>query len=936
MNITLALQAMLPSAKHAFKAILCATVLSLAMPSCRNGNEAQTTDKSIADSLARLRQEGKAMRNESRFDEALQLHTRGLDLAKEVGDTAEWIQALNNIGTDYRRMGILDVAQEYHYTAYRMCEESTDTAYVMRKNRVVSLNGLGNIYLSVGNLDRADTIFHLALEGERQLGSAVGQAINYANLGSIYSSQGRDEEALECYKQSMRLNRESENVLGQSLCHIYFGSLSEKHGDYEAALDQYQQAYDLMKDSHDKWHSLETVLSLASANFDLHREQEALRLLREADTVARSIHSREHLVTVNMLYYRIFEREGKYRQALEHHVLATNLQDSVLDSKKRDRIHNIGINIERGRQQRRVDLAHEELKVERQEKWVNMLISLAIVMVLLAIIVAMQYVQVIRKRHHKMLVKATQMREEFFTNVTHEFRTPLTVILGLSQEIARKRTTDADTQHQAKSIHRQGVRLLELVTQLLDISRVKSAVGEPDWRHGNLAAQVEMMVETYMDYAQERGINISYNRPAELQTDFVPDYVNKVVGNLLSNALKFTPKGGSITVSLKQESKHITLSVSDTGAGMTKEEQSHILEPFYTNESKENPHGTGVGLALVNEIVKATGGSITWKSAPGEGTTFCISIPIQHRGKPISESEMYSEPAPTDIEPDDEAPETINEGQSLKQILIVEDNSDVASFIGSQLGKDYEIHFAQNGKEGLDMARSLIPDLIISDVMMPMMDGLEFCRLLRADELVCHIPVIMVTAKVSEEDRLRGLECGVDAYLPKPFNTEELLLRISNLMKQREVLRQKYEQASALLPISANMPQDHFMKHAKAAILEAVREGKDLSVASLAEQMGINTRQLHRKVTALTGDTPVALIRTTKIELAQRILTQDPSVPMKNVAIDCGFTDYSHFVRGFKNVTGKTPSDFIKDMRRPREAAKQKQKQEGNRVGGKR
>lgn len=595
-------------------------------------------------------------------------------------------------------------------------------------------------------------------------------------------------------------------------------------------------------------------------------------------------------------------------------MLATNLQDSVLDSKKRDRIHNIGINIERGRQQRRVDLAHEELKVERQEKWVNMLISLAIVMVLLAIIVAMQYVQVIRKRHHRMLVKATQMREEFFTNVTHEFRTPLTVILGLSQEIARKRTTDTDTQHQAKSIHRQGARLLELVTQLLDISRVKSAVGEPDWRHGNLAAQVEMMVETYMDYAQERGINITYDRPAELQTDFVPDYVNKVVGNLLSNALKFTPKGGSITVSLKQESKHITLSVSDTGQGMSQEEQSHILEPFYTSKSKENPHGTGVGLALVNEIVKATGGSIAWKSAPGEGATFCISIPIQHRGKPISESEMYSEPAPTDIELNDEAPETINEGQSLKQILIVEDNSDVASFIGSQLGKDYEIHFAQNGKEGLDMARSLIPDLIISDVMMPMMDGLEFCRLLRADELVCHIPVIMVTAKVSEEDRLRGLECGVDAYLPKPFNTEELLLRISNLMKQREVLRQKYEQASALLPISANMPQDHFMKHAKAAILEAVREGKDLSVASLAEQLDINTRQLHRKVTALTGDTPVALIRTTKIELAQRILTQDPSVPMKNVAIDCGFTDYSHFVRVFKNVTGKTPSDFIKDM----------------------
>ena len=163
---------MLPSAKHAFKAILCATVLSLAMPSCRNGNEAQTTDKSIADSLARLRQEGKAMRNESRFDEALKLHTRGLDLAKEVGDTLEWVKALNNIGTDYRRMSMLDVAQEYHYSAWKLSEDCTDTSFTARKNRVVSLNGLGNIYMTLGNYERADSVLRMALKGERELGTA--------------------------------------------------------------------------------------------------------------------------------------------------------------------------------------------------------------------------------------------------------------------------------------------------------------------------------------------------------------------------------------------------------------------------------------------------------------------------------------------------------------------------------------------------------------------------------------------------------------------------------------------------------------------------------------------------------------------------------------------------------------------------------------------
>lgn len=904
-------------AGHALRTALCTLAACQALLSCQQHKGAQNIDETAADSLVALRERGKSMRNESRFDEALRLHTQGLDLAKAVGDTAEWIQALNNIATDYRRMGILDVAQEYHYTAYRMCEESTDTAFVMRKNRVVSLNGLGNIYLSVGNLERADTVFHQALEGERSLGSAVGQAINYANLGSIYSSQGRDQEARECYAQSMRLNQEGGNVLGQSLCHIYFGTLSEKQGDYRQALAQYQQAYDLMKDMPDKWHSLEAVLSLASVHFDLHEEHEALRLLQEADTVARAIHSPEHQVSVNMLYYKIYEREGRYAEALRHHVMATTMQDSLLDSKKRDRIHNVGINIERGRQQQQVDLARAELQAERQQKWLGTLVALGIVAVLLAIIGVMMYAQRVRKRHHQMLVKATQMREDFFTNVTHEFRTPLTVILGLSQEIERESSEGSDLRHWAKSIHRQGARLLELVTQLLDISRVKSSVGEPDWRHGNLAAQVAMIVEPYEDYAAERGIGIAYQRPQQLCTDFVPDYINKVVSNLLSNAIKFTPAGGTVTITLSQQGKHVVLSVQDTGCGMDEEEQRHIMEPFYSCRTSQNPQGTGVGLALVGETVRAMSGTIAWQSAPQQGTTCTVTLPMQHRGTPIGEEEMLGTHDTLGLETADTAAQSINEGQGLKQILIVEDNRDVAELIGTQLGHHYELHFATNGKEGLSMAHDLVPDLIISDVMMPMMDGLEFCQHLRADELVCHIPVIMVTAKVSEADRLRGLECGVDAYLPKPFNPEELRLRISNLLKQRELLRRTYARQSSKPQAAKALPQDHFMRHAQEAIIGAVKEGRDISVAALASLLSINTRQLHRKVTALTGDTPVAFIRLTKISMAQSMLAQDPSMPMKNVAIDCGFTDYSHFARVFKSVTGMTPTEWVRDGQKP-------------------
>ncbi len=888
-------------------------VASLGWVSCAHGGGSVSDEAALRDSVARLRQEGKEMRNQSRYDDALRLHTRGLDLAKALRDTSEWVQALNNIATDYRRMGILDVAQEYHYTAYRMCEESARTDSVMRKNRVVSLNGLGNIYLSVGNYERADSAFRLALAGERALGSATGQAINYANLGAIYSAQGNDARALECYRQSMRLNQESGNTLGQALCHISYGSLHEKHGRYRDALADYEQAYRLMKGSPDKWHSLEATISLASVNYDLHREQQALALLQEAERVAQSIHSLDHLVTVNKLYYRIYEREGRFREALDHHVMATTLQDSVLDSKKRDRIHNMGISIDRGRQQQRIDLAQAELQVERRAKSRNTLVLLAIVAVLLLVIGVMYYVQRMRRNSHRLLQQTASMRENFFTNITHEFRTPLTVILGLSRDIEEHAAQGSDLRHKAHTIQRQGGHLLSLITQLLDISRVKSVVGEPDWRHGNLAAQVAMVIDTYQDYARERGIELRYVCGEELCMDFVPDYVNKVVGNLVSNSLKFTPQGGTVTVTLHGDGKWVRMDFADTGCGIEANVLPHIFQPFYTNSTHVSARGTGVGLALVSEIVATVGGRIAVESAPGQGTTFHIDVPVRHKGKPISTDEMAEVPGMDSMEADEEAlPASMGEGHGLRQVLVVEDNRDVAGFIAEQLGGTYEIHFACDGQEGLEQARALVPDIIVSDVMMPRVDGLEFCRMVRSDELLSHIPVIMVTAKVTEEDRLRGLEAGADAYLAKPFNQDELRIRVDKLLEQRELLRRKYAQNMVeerpQQPVPA--PVDRFMERAERLVLDMTDRGEEVTVASLSDGLGINTRQLHRKVTGLTGQSPNTFIRIVRIHKAQRLLTEDPSVPLKNVAYDCGFTEYSHFARVFKAVTGLTPTAF--------------------------
>lgn len=246
-------------------------------------------------SIVAYRELGKRVRNDSQFDDALRFHSEGLTQAEALGDTLEVVQALNNIGTDYRRMGVLDMAQDYHYRAWTICREYSDTSYAARKSRVVSLNGLGNIYLTLGNYERADSALRLALEGERELNSPLGQAINYANLGSIFRHRGMNDSAWVFFRKSMELNQRVNSTLGISLCHTYFGSMYEQAHQYDKAKAEYEKAYRLMEASDDKWHSLNTLIALAGIDMATGDDGKALARLEQAKRVADEIKSHEHL-----------------------------------------------------------------------------------------------------------------------------------------------------------------------------------------------------------------------------------------------------------------------------------------------------------------------------------------------------------------------------------------------------------------------------------------------------------------------------------------------------------------------------------------------------------------------------------------------------------------------------------------------------------------
>lgn len=902
--------------------------------SAKNMNQLDSLLKTMSDNgdklgqIVALREKGKQLRNENQFSAALAVHGDGLRLAEQTGDTIEQVQALNNIGTDYRRMGILDMAQRYHYGAWMMAKECDDTTYIAKKNRVVSLNGLANVYLTTNNLNRADSALRLALAGETELGSLTGQAINYANLGSIFEKRGQYDSAWVYYRKSMEQNQKDGNSLGIALCHTYFGDMHKRTHDYDAALKEYEQAYAIMENSKDNWHALNSLIALANVYQLKNDNAKAKQLLDKAKQVAVKIKSNEHLAEIYRIYYNMYKRQGDYRSALSYYELATAMDDSLVDMDKMNRIQNISLDMERGRQDRLMAEANDKLSHEQTTRHTGYVVFVIVVALMGAFIGMLIHARRVRAKSHKALKRLNNVREVFFRNITHEFRTPLTVILGLSHDLQQPNLAANETQDMGKTIERQGQRMLRLINQLLDISKIRSEIGTPDWRNGNIVAYIAMIVETYTSYANNLGIKLELTaREKDIETDFVPEYMNKVVDNLLSNALKFTQPNGTVSVNLWQADRRLHIDVADTGRGIPADSLPHIFDEFYQSDNIDGNMGTGVGLALVHQIVVTLGGTITVDSTVGNGTTFHIALPMRNKGLTPALSKDDENLKPTvavETEGEFRTSDADNSNSEAERILVVEDNVDIANFIGKRLDSKYQVEYASNGKIGLEKAREWMPDVIITDLMMPEIDGLELCRRIRNDELTSHIPIIVVTAKVSEAERVEGLKAGADAYLTKPFNSDELLTRVEMLIEQRKALRHKYAQALESEMTKSSKSQSstsdtqitevdrRFLFKVTDSVYLMLNNQKNVDVGAVASQLCMSYGQFNRKLSALTGYTPAQYIQRIKVKKAQRMLTAHPELGFNIVAERCGFSDYSNFVRAFKNVCGMTPTQYVR------------------------
>ena len=872
--------------------------------------------------MVAMRELGKIYREASNFKTAVDYHEKALLLAKELKDTANIIRILNQLGTDFRRLGVLDEAAVRHYEALSCCEKYSDkSSDVAKKYKVVSLNGIGNIQLTLQNNDAAEKAFREALAGEKSLGSHIGQAINYANIGYVKEANGELDSAWIYYEYSMEQNRLAKSKLGISLCYNHFGRLSELGGNYAKALESYKNSYDLMLDDKDKWHWLESCLSIAKVYLATGQIANARSYLNEGLETAKNINSWEHLKEAYLLKSVYEEKSGNYEASLQNYKMHSAYTDSIATEKNINHLNNLRVNYITEKGNREMASISHAYASEQQKKRIILYFLLVVILVSAAAISSLIYALKVKAKMQEIIKETSLARQEFFTNVTHEFRTPLTVILGCAEEL-RSKAVDEEHAAEVDAISRQGKRLLTLVNQLLDIAKVRSAIGKADWKTGNMRAFIQMVVENVRPQAVRNLIEIEYHSDEkEVEMDFVPDFMCKIMTNLLSNALKFTPKGGRIIIRSTVEKKTLTISVEDTGCGIKPEDLPHVFEPFYQAKSHSKA-GTGIGLALTKQMTEAMGGRIDVVSKPDEGTTFLLSIPTNHGENRYEKwiPDAGVKPVCSDKPVCDDAEEIVNLDDVISKdadiALVVEDNADIARYIGNIISDNFSVVYARNGREGLLKAEEYVPDVIITDIMMPEYDGLEMTRDIRQSELLNHIPIIIVTAKGDDANKLHGLESGADAYLIKPFSPDELKLRIHKLIENRNMLRQKYSQILIDSEEISNEPdapelEKRFLVKLNSFITSNISLA-NMNSETLAEGMCLSKSQINRKVKSLTGMNTATYIKQSRLAYSQ-VLLRDPEKTIGDIVLLCGFDSASYFTKLFKEKFGITPSQYRKD-----------------------
>ena len=524
-----------------------------------------------------------------------------------------------------------------------------------------------------------------------------------------------------------------------------------------------------------------------------------------------------------------------------------------------------------------------------------------------------------REFESEQLKKVDHLKSQFFANISHEFRTPITLIKGPLEKLFTI-VKDRTAQNELSIMRRNADRLQRLINQLLDISALEAGKLALNPSTHDIARLVRFFVQSFESQAKLKGVELTFTSDTkEIYASVDKSKMEDIVYNLVSNALKFTDKGGTVDVIVtkrlmetEQTNDWFEIHVSDSGMGIPPDRVDHIFDRFYQVDDSyvRRAEGSGIGLSLTKELVELHGGNIHVKSAPDVGSVFTVRLPVgqvdtrEIKNETSEFSTMIEEFAPITDE------STVSKSKGKPLVLIVEDNSDLCAYIKDVLRNGFQVKEALDGQAGFDLAKKLVPELVISDVMMPKMDGYQLCEKLKTDQLTSHIPVILLTARASKESKLEGLETGADDYLIKPFDADELTVRVKNLIQQRRTLREQFAKKLLVEPADIAMTSaDEQFIHKALQIIEEHLDDPEFNAKIFSQKMLVSRTQLHLKLKGLTGQSTSEFIRSIRLKRAAQMINQK-SGSISEIAYQVGFNHLSYFAECFKKQFGVNPREF--------------------------
>lgn len=850
------------------------------------------------------------------YDSATLAAEKSLEIAEEINYT-------EMLGRGNQNFGVLNSVQGRYPEAVQFFLESEKHYSELGDESALAMlyGNIGVTFEQAGNDAKAFEYTFKELNTARKIGNTSLEASALSNLGAIHSQGGSADSVLYYYEASLELAEQIDykDLIITNLDNI--GAYYSGINDYANARNHLNSAYELASDSEYQYQKIYITNNLAKNYLAEGLPDSALKYAEMQLDLATDY---------NFLYDQqlawsnlsdIYEKNEDYQNALDARVKYSEIKDSLLDRDRLQQLENLREQYESEQREQTIDMLtlEAETAIFRRNAYLASGLLISIILLLL------YSSQRIKNRKNRQLLdkskEVAEMKSNFFSNISHEFRTPLTLITG-PIGMLKKEIDDPEIRNELETMERNADRLLSLINQLLELSRLESGKLELSVIQTDIVSIVKGVTMTFQSLAEIKQINLDVRSDtAYLEARVDKEKLETILINLISNAFKFTPDGGQIEVRLSQTTSANTeetyqIRIKDNGKGIEEPEQDHIFDRFYrgTDASESHFEGSGIGLALTKELVEQHNGSIHVNSTPGKGSEFIVEMPI---GRELfAEQQLTDKPAtdtkklislPVDSESSSNGKKT---EPSSPILLLIEDNMDVMNYLDNILRDSYQIIKAVDGEEGVNAALENIPDLIISDVMMPKIDGYRVAEILKQDEKTSHIPLILLTAKAGQNDKMQGLRAHADEYLTKPFRPEELLIRIQNLIESRRQLRKKFKRDFILSP---DKSEAHSMDE---AFLLRVREVVDrhiddegFTVEQLGNEVGMSRSQLHRKLTALIGRSATEFIRFYRLQRAKDMISRQAG-SISEISYAVGFGSPSYFSKCFREEFGVTPSEI--------------------------